>query len=149
MDTKLEPLLSRAFIKKGRSTKIEFGGDLVDYDKRFRLFLQCKLQNPHFRPELAAQCTIINFIVTEKGLEDQLLAMVVNVEKQELELRRGELVRQQNDFEVQLSNLEQRLLESLSKANPATIIDENLHSFKQSVSLLGKLILGIWHFPYS
>jgi len=24
-----------------------------------------KLYNPHFRPEIAAQCTIINFIVTE------------------------------------------------------------------------------------
>lgn len=43
-----------------------------------------KLANPHFRPEIAAQCTIINFIVTESGLEDQLLAMVVNVEKNEL-----------------------------------------------------------------
>jgi dynein heavy chain len=43
-----------------------------------------KLTNPHFRPEIAAQCTIINFIVTEGGLEEQLLAMVVNVEKNEL-----------------------------------------------------------------
>lgn len=29
-----------------------------------------KLFNPHFRPELAAQCTLINFIVTEGGLEE-------------------------------------------------------------------------------
>ena len=44
-----------------------------------------KLFNPHFRPELAAQCTIINFIVTEDGLEEQLLALVVKIEKNELE----------------------------------------------------------------
>lgn len=123
IDSTIEPLLARAFIKKGKKLSIDFGGQTVDFDDQFRLYLQCKLQNPHFRPELAAQCTIINFIVTEKGLEDQLLAMVVNVEREELEIKREELVRQQNDFEVQLSNLEKKLLESLSKADSATIID--------------------------
>jgi dynein heavy chain len=123
IDSTIEPLLARAFIRKGKKVSIEFGGQTVDFDEQFRLYLQCKLQNPHFRPELAAQCTIINFIVTEKGLEDQLLAMVVNVEREELEIKREELVRQQNDFEVQLSNLEKKLLESLSKADSATIID--------------------------
>lgn len=59
-----------------------------------------KLTNPHFRPEIAAQCTIINFIVTESGLEDQLLAMVVNVEKNELEVKKQELVKKQNEFKV-------------------------------------------------
>jgi len=29
-----------------------------------------KIPNPHFGPEIAAQCTIINFIVTESGLEE-------------------------------------------------------------------------------
>jgi dynein heavy chain len=55
------------------------GADTIDYDPKFKLFLMTKMYNPHFRPEIAAQCTIINFIVTESGLEEQLLAMVVNV----------------------------------------------------------------------
>jgi hypothetical protein len=38
---------------------------------------QTKLPNPHYKPEVAAQCTIVNFIATEKGLEDQLLSKVV------------------------------------------------------------------------
>lgn len=50
--------------------------------------------------------------------------MVVNFEKQELELKKQQLVRQQNEFEVTLSNLEVQLLESLSKANPETILDD-------------------------
>ncbi len=48
----------------------------VEYDVKFRLYLQTKLANPHFKPEVAAQTTLVNFCVTEKGLEDQLLALV-------------------------------------------------------------------------
>lgn len=59
-----------------------------------------KLINPHFRPEIAASCTIINFIVTESGLEEQLLAVVVNQERSELEQQRSELVKKQNEFQL-------------------------------------------------
>jgi len=64
----------------------------------FKLYLQTKLINPHYKPETAAQCTIVNFIVTEGGLEDQLLAMVVRSEKPDLEQTKEELVHQQNQF---------------------------------------------------
>ena len=62
--------MQRAIIKKGRNYMLELGGDQIDYDPKFKLYLMTKLYNPHFRPEIAAQCTIINFIVTESGLED-------------------------------------------------------------------------------
>lgn len=80
--------MARAIVKKGPSYYLEMGSDVIDYDINFKLFLMTKLSNPHFRPEIAAQCTIINFIVTESGLEEQLLAMVVNVEKNELEVQK-------------------------------------------------------------
>lgn len=79
--------------------------------------------NPHYKPEIAAQCTIINFIVTEAGLEDQLLAMVVRVEKPELEQTKEELSRQQQEFKITLAELEANLLSQLAAAEPATILD--------------------------
>merc|ERR1719382_1750534 len=124
VDAILEPVLSRAVIKRGRTAMIiKIGGEEVDYDPKFQLFLQSKLPNPHYRPEIAAQCTIINFIVTPGGLEDQILAMVVNVEKPELEQQKQELVRRQNEFKVTLSTLEDDLLSQLSSADPSTILD--------------------------
>jgi len=124
IDAILEPLLSRAVIKRGRSAMIiKIGGEEIDYDPKFQLFLQSKLPNPHYRPEIAAQCTIINFIVTMEGLEDQILAMIVNVEKPELEQEKQELVRRQNEFKVTLLQLEDDLLSQLSAADPATILD--------------------------
>merc|ERR1719420_644763 len=124
IDAILEPVLSRAVIKRGRTAMIiKIGGEEIDYDPKFQLYLQCKLPNPHYRPEIAAQCTIINFIVTPEGLEDQILAIVVNVEKPELEQQKQALVRKQNEFKVTLSQLEDDLLAQLSAADPATILD--------------------------
>jgi len=98
IDAILDPLLSRQFVRKGKSFTVRLGAEDVDLHDSFKLYLQTKLLNPHYKPETAAQCTIINFIVTEGGLEDQLLAMVVKYEKPELEAAKEGLVRQQNDF---------------------------------------------------
>lgn len=121
----LDPLLSRAFRKQGNKNIVKLGSEDVEVDPNFWLYLQTKLINPHYKPETAAQCTIINFLVTENGLEDQLLASVVRVEKPEVEQEKDELTKRQNEFKIQLENLEAALLRNLSDADQATIL-ENL-----------------------
>jgi dynein heavy chain len=44
-----------------------------------------RLANPHFSPELAAKTTIIDFTVTQGGLEQQLLARLISKEQKQLE----------------------------------------------------------------
>uniref|UniRef100_A0A3B3I1V0 Dynein heavy chain ATP-binding dynein motor region domain-containing protein n=1 Tax=Oryzias latipes TaxID=8090 RepID=A0A3B3I1V0_ORYLA len=83
LDPVLGPLLGRETIKKGRCIKI--GDKECEYNPSFRLILHTKLANPHYQPELQAQCTLINFTVTRDGLEDQLLAAVVSMERPDLE----------------------------------------------------------------
>jgi dynein heavy chain len=137
IDPLLDPLLSRAYVKKGRSFVVRIGSEDVELGSGFKMYLQTKLQNPHYKPETAAQCTIINFIVTESGLEDQLLASVVRVEKPDLEQTKEELVNQQNEFKIKLATLEANLLANLAAADPATILDnkeliESLEVTKQT-----------------
>jgi dynein heavy chain len=96
IDAVLDPLLSKNYTKKGKAQFVKLGNEDVEVHAQFKLYLQTKMQNPHYIPEVAAQCTIINFIVTEAGLEDQLLAEVVRIEKPDLEQQRDELVQQQN-----------------------------------------------------
>ena len=137
IDATLDPLLSRSIIKKGNNYLLELGGDPIDYDPKFKLFLMTKIYNPHFRPEIHAQCSLVNFIVTESGLEEQLLAFVVNREKNDLELKKQELVKTQNEFKMQLDKLEESLLNTLSLADPATILEnqeliENLDNTKKT-----------------
>ncbi|EPY29285.1 hypothetical protein STCU_04632 [Strigomonas culicis] len=76
----LDSVLSRQTFKKGSKKYIKLGAKEVEYNDNFRLILQTKLGNPHYGPEVNAQTTIINFMVTETGLEDQLLAVVVSQE---------------------------------------------------------------------
>lgn len=64
---------------------IKMGDKEVEYNQEFRLLLQTKLANPHYKPEMQAQTTLINFTVTRDGLEDQLLAEVVKAERPDLE----------------------------------------------------------------
>ena len=143
IDAVLDPVLSRAIVKKSRTLQvIRLGQEDIEYNKNFKLYLQTKLFNPHYRPETAAQCTLINFIVTEGGLEEQLLALVVNVEKPELESTKQELVRKQNEFQVILAKLEDDLLNNLSDADPATILTnidliEGLENTKKTAIQIG------------
>jgi dynein heavy chain len=78
--------------------------------------LQTKLSNPHYKPEIAAQTTLVNFCVTEKGLEDQLLALVVAHERPDLQEQAGALVRQLAEYTITLKELEDSLLFRLANA---------------------------------
>lgn len=64
---------------------IKVGDKECMFHPEFRLILHTKMANPHYKPEIQAQTTLINFTVTRDGLEDQLLAEVVNLERPDLE----------------------------------------------------------------
>ena len=66
VDPLLDPILEKQFTIKGgrKKTIILGGGETLDYDDNFRLYMTSRLANPHFSPELAAKTTIIDFTVT-------------------------------------------------------------------------------------
>ncbi|XP_007888401.2 dynein axonemal heavy chain 11-like [Callorhinchus milii] len=132
IDPVLDPLLGRHTIKKGRYIRI--GDKECMFHPNFRLILHTKLASPHYKPEIQAQTTLINFTVTRDGLEDQLLAEVVDLERPDLEQLKSELTKQQNDFKIELKLLEDELLTRLSAAESNflgdTLLVEKLETTK-------------------
>lgn len=116
IDAVLNPVIQRAVIKRGKKMYIKLGDTEVEFHKDFRLYLHTKLSNPHYPPEIQAECTLINFTVTSAGLEDQMLALVVRKERLDLALLSEDLVKQQNDFTIKIKELEDNILYKLATA---------------------------------
>ncbi|NXL38693.1 DYH17 protein, partial [Glaucidium brasilianum] len=136
VDPVLEHLLGRNTTRKGRYIRI--GEKEVEYHPCFRLILHTKNFNPHYKPEVQAQCTLINFLVTREGLEDQLLAAVVARERPDLETLKANLTKSQNEFKIKLKELEDTLLARLSAAGGDflgdTALVENLETTKRTAT---------------
>eukprot|EP00929_Paragymnodinium_shiwhaense_P077089 TRINITY_DN3967_c2_g1_i1.p1 TRINITY_DN3967_c2_g1~~TRINITY_DN3967_c2_g1_i1.p1 ORF type:complete len:3070 (-),score=1029.42 TRINITY_DN3967_c2_g1_i1:156-9119(-) len=126
VDAVLTPVVSRNTIKRGNKRLVKLGDKEIVLSANFKLFMQTKLSNPHYPPEIQAETTIINFTVTEDGLEDQLLFLVVRLERPDLARRKSELIQQQNEFKVTLAQLEALLLEKLANAEGDILDDTEL-----------------------
>ncbi|KAF1327357.1 Sporangia induced dynein heavy chain, partial [Globisporangium splendens] len=117
IDATLDPVLSRAVYKKGSNLFLKLAGE---------------------EPEIAAQCTLINFIAAESGLEDQLLEKVVKKEQPELERQKQELVLAFQKFKIDLVELEDQLLERLANAPDDILSDvpliESLEEMKKKAT---------------
>lgn len=57
------------------------GENVLIVHNDFKFYITTKLRNPHYMPEVFNNLTVINFALTEEGLSDQLLAIVVAKEK--------------------------------------------------------------------
>lgn len=82
LDPALDNVLERYFIRVGSTYKVLVGDKEVDVmADSFKLYLTTKHANPRYTPEVYARTSIIDFTVTIKGLEDQLLGIVILTEK--------------------------------------------------------------------
>jgi len=118
----LDPLLRRTVDDKTQTISIN-DKDLT-YSDTFMLYVTTKLSNPHYLPETSIKTTLVNFMVKPEGLEEQLLGIVVDKEKPELEEKNTELVINMAKNKKMLKDLEDKILELLKQADTATILDD-------------------------
>mmetsp|Transcript_18662 Transcript_18662/g.41434 ORF Transcript_18662/g.41434 Transcript_18662/m.41434 type:complete len:1758 (-) Transcript_18662:2744-8017(-) len=89
LDPALEPILQRQKIKDGSSWIIKLGDKSVTYMDSFRLLITTSLPNPHYSPEISVKVTLVNFAITVEGLQDQMLGIVVQLERPEMEEKKS------------------------------------------------------------
>nr|XP_031828293.1 dynein heavy chain 6, axonemal [Nomia melanderi] len=126
LDPSLEPVLLKQIFLLGGRLLIRFGDTDVDYDENFRLYITTKIANPHYLPEVCIKVTIVNFTVTMGGLEDQLLADVVRLERPDLESMRNDLIMKINTDKGQLQSIEDRILTLLYSSGDDILDNEDL-----------------------
>ena len=103
---------------------IQLGDGMVEYHPQFQLYLTSKLRNPHYLPEVTTKVAVINAAITQQGLEDQLLGIVVAEERPDLEEMRQKLVKEGAACRSALQQVEDQILATLSNADDNLLEDE-------------------------
>lgn len=85
-----------------------------------------RLANPSWSPELAAKTTIIDFAVTQSGLEQQLLGRLISREQKSLEDQLNQVKESVNLSKKTLAKLEDDLLQRLASAEGSLLDDVEL-----------------------
>lgn len=104
---------------------IKFGDGMIEFNFNFRFYITTCLRNPHYYPETAVMVTLLNFMITEQGLKEQLLATTVAKERPDLQEKKEKLIVESAKNRDTLYNLETKILEVLSSSEGNILEDEN------------------------
>ncbi|GAB1598225.1 dynein axonemal heavy chain 10 isoform X2 [Argonauta hians] len=151
VDEYIDPVINNVLDRniKGESGRefVILGDKEVDYDPNFRLYLNTKLANPKFSPDVFGKSMVINYTVTLKGLEDQLLSVIVKFERKELEEQREKLIQTTSENKRLLKDLEDSLLRELATSQGNMLDNVELVSTleetkSKATEVIEKLALG-------
>ena len=113
----LYPVLRKELAGQGVYKTVQVGEKQVDFNPKFRLYLATRNLNPDVPPDAMDILSMINFTTTKAGLTGQLLATILQHEKPELEQRKSQLLKVEEDQKIQISKLEDFLLEQLATSH--------------------------------
>ncbi|KAG6798201.1 Dynein heavy chain 7, axonemal [Apis mellifera caucasica] len=132
IDPALEPLLMKQTFKSAGAECIKVGDSIIEYSHNFRFYMTTKLRNPHYLPEVVVKVTLLNFMITPIGLEDQLLGIVVAKERPDLEAEKNLLIIQGAANKKKLKEIEDEILRVLQTVEGNILEDETAISILSS-----------------
>lgn len=135
IDPILDTLMSKAVVYRGSRSMIKIGDNYIDYNEKFRLYITTRMANPHYTPEACTKVCLLNFSVKEQGLEEQLLKIVVEREKPELERDNEQLILNTAAAKKETKLLEDEILNLLSTSQGSLLENTRLIQTLQSAKV--------------
>lgn len=126
-DPMMEPLLGKQIEKKGNSLMIKLGDEQIEYAKEFKFYITTKLSKPHYSPEVCVKVTMLNFMVTEEGLTDQMLNMVVTHEEPNKMKAYNDAIVKKAANKKKMNELEDKILNQISTSEVDILEDDILY----------------------
>ena len=126
LDPMVDPILEKNTFMQGTQRVIRLSDKVIEWDSDFRLYLTTKLSNPKYSPEVMGKTMIVNYSVTQSGLADQLLNVVVGHERPDIEIRFAETVKKMSSNTQALAELEEKLLRMLASSTGNILDNQEL-----------------------
>ncbi|XP_054550811.1 dynein axonemal heavy chain 14 isoform X4 [Talpa occidentalis] len=140
----LKAILKKDIYQKRGQYFIRVDDSEIEYNPKFRLYMSTEIDNPHFPLSVCTVVTMINFMVTFQGLEDQLLSTVLSHEAPHLENQRFQLLESIFLDSRTLEELEDKTLNLLQNALGAIQDDmeitDNLRKSKMTSNEISRRI---------
>lgn len=112
----LEPAWEPILLKQvDKTNSLRLGDKSIPYDWNFKFFMTTTLPNPAYSPETQVKVTILNFAITPKGLEEQMLNQFVMQEMPDLQKKKDAIVQQNAQAAKTLRDIEEKILYNLTK----------------------------------
>ncbi|CAL7933869.1 unnamed protein product [Xylocopa violacea] len=138
IDAILEPVLLKNIYRERGVLYMKFGENVIEYHSDFRFYITTRLRNPHYLPEIVVKVTLLNFMITPQGLQDQLLGIVVAKELPILEERKNQLIVEEANNRRILKEIEDKILEVLSASEGNILEDETAITILSTSKLLSE-----------
>ncbi|CUG06458.1 dynein heavy chain, putative [Bodo saltans] len=140
IDPSLDTVVSKAIVRKGNRAMVKIGDNYIEYNDNFRLYITTRLANPHYTPETCTKVCLLNFAVKDKGLEEQLLKIVVQKEKPELEEENEKLILSTAAAKKETKRLEDEILDLLTTSKVSLLENQKLIDTLQSSKVIAVTI---------
>ena len=125
-DPMLDPLLSKQIEKKSSEVLMKFGDKMISYNTDFKFFVTTKMPAPHYSPEVCVKVTILNFMVTQEGLQDQMLNEIIKIEEEKKYNQRIKCIQQKSDNAGKKKAVDDQILLLLANSKEDILEDTEL-----------------------
>ncbi|KAI9144619.1 dynein heavy chain and region D6 of dynein motor-domain-containing protein [Paraphysoderma sedebokerense] len=126
LESALYPVIRHDYWKQGSRQVIQIADKIVDYNQNFQLFLVSK--DPSFKIPSDAESfvNVINFTITKIGLTSYLTDFALRHENPELEQQKFQMLQKEEEYNNQLTSLEDKLLKELASSEGNILENQSL-----------------------